>query len=86
MIRHFLCPETEREQLLTDGSWQETVDSLQELYAVDSLQELYAQFDYRDDMSSCSVYSNDGVDPVEAMKNLVCSLTTRFGVEPAGRQ
>lgn len=41
---------------------------------VDRLQEFYAEFDYPEDMNSCSIYSQDTVDPLSAMREVIGSL------------
>ncbi|WP_423786681.1 hypothetical protein [Kerstersia gyiorum] len=35
------------------------------------LQEIYSQFGYPEDMISCSVYHNDGIDPLVAAQKVV---------------
>lgn len=42
------------------------------------LQEVYADFDYPEDMASCSIYSQDGVGPLVAMNRIVERLKERF--------
>ena len=37
---------------------------------LDRLQEVYANFDYPEDMASCSIYSQDKIDPLVAMKEV----------------
>ena len=46
---------------------------------VDRLQELYAEFDYPEDMNSCSIYSQDTVDPLSAMREVIGSLKQQLG-------
>lgn len=41
---------------------------------INRLQELYAEFDYPEDMNSCSIYSQDAVDPLSAMREVIGSL------------
>ena len=45
---------------------------------LEHLQELYAEFGYPDDMASCSIYTQDGVDPLEALQNVIASLEQRL--------
>jgi hypothetical protein len=42
------------------------------------LQDLYAKFDYPEDMSSCSIYSQDSVNPKVAMLNVISSLKRKY--------
>ncbi len=42
------------------------------------LQKIYADFDYPEDMASCSVYSQDGVDPLVAMSQVLKGLSERL--------
>jgi hypothetical protein len=42
------------------------------------LQELYCQFGFPEDMRSCSIYSDDGVDPLDAARNVIQKLLARF--------
>lgn len=45
---------------------------------INRLQEIYADFDYPEDMASCSIYSQDGLDPLVAMSQVVKRLKERF--------
>lgn len=45
---------------------------------VNRLQEVYADFDYPEDMASCSIYSQDGIDPLVAMNQVLAALSERF--------
>ncbi len=45
---------------------------------VSELQELYAQFGFPDDMASCSIYSSNGIDPLVAASGVVERLSRRF--------
>ncbi|WP_223522437.1 DUF2247 family protein [Pseudomonas sp. A-B-26] len=45
---------------------------------INRLQEVYADFDYPEDMASCSIYSQDGVDPLVAMSQVVKKLRESF--------
>ncbi|RON50088.1 DUF2247 family protein [Pseudomonas frederiksbergensis] len=45
---------------------------------INRLQEIYADFDYPEDMASCSIYSQDGIDPLVAMNQIVKRLKERF--------
>lgn len=45
---------------------------------LDRLQEVYANFDYPEDMSSCSIYSQDDIDPLEIMVRVVEELRNKF--------
>ncbi|WP_407311129.1 DUF2247 family protein [Pseudomonas sp. nanlin1] len=42
------------------------------------LQEIYADFDYPEDMASCSVYSQDGIAPLVAMSQVVKRLKEKL--------
>lgn len=42
------------------------------------LQEIYADFDYPEDMASCSVYSQDSVGPLVAMSQVLKGLRERL--------
>ena len=52
--------------------------SLSEEEKIDKLQEIYSEFDYPEDMSSCSIYSQDSVDPLIAMSDVILSLKKNF--------
>lgn len=45
---------------------------------LDRLQEVYANFDYPEDMASCSIYSQDEIDPFMAMTEVVDKLRSRL--------
>lgn len=45
---------------------------------LDRLQEVYANFDYPEDMASCSIYSQDEIDPLVAMTQIVEELKRRL--------
>ncbi|MDD2739858.1 MAG: DUF2247 family protein [Methylomonas lenta] len=45
---------------------------------IDKLQEIYANFDYPEDMASCSIYYQDKVDPLVAMMRVVDKLRNRL--------
>jgi len=45
---------------------------------LDRLQEVYANFDYPEDMASCSVYSQDEIDPLVAMMQVVEELRNKL--------
>lgn len=45
---------------------------------LDRLQEVYANFDYPEDMASCSIYSQDEIDPLVAMTQVVEELKSRL--------
>ncbi len=47
---------------------------------IERLQELYAEFDYPEDMKSCSIYFQDTVDPLSAMRNVISHLKLKFEV------
>lgn len=38
---------------------------------LDRLQEVYANFEYPEDMASCSIYSQDEIDPLVAMMQVI---------------
>jgi hypothetical protein len=50
---------------------------------IDELQDVYSEFGYPEDMSSCSIYAQDGVDPLEAMKKVVKELKEAIGITGA---
>lgn len=45
---------------------------------INRLQKVYADFDYPEDMASCSVYSQDDVCPLVAMRQVVKELQEKF--------
>ncbi|CAN7265061.1 DUF2247 family protein [Pseudomonas brassicacearum] len=45
---------------------------------INLLQKAYADFDYPEDMSSCSVYSQDEISPLLAMSDVAAALKERF--------
>ncbi|MEG3219673.1 DUF2247 family protein [Vibrio gigantis] len=45
---------------------------------LDRLQEVYANFEYPEDMASCSIYSQDEIDPLVAMTKVVEELKSRL--------
>lgn len=45
---------------------------------INRLQEVYAEFDYPEDMAFCSIYSQDGIDPLVAMNQVLAALSERF--------
>lgn len=45
---------------------------------LDKLQEVYANFDYPEDMSSCSIYSQDEIDPLVAMIQVIEELKSEI--------
>lgn len=45
---------------------------------LDRLQEVYANFDYPEDMASCSIYSQDNIDPLVAMMQVIEELRNRL--------
>lgn len=45
---------------------------------LDRLQEIYTKFDYPEDMASCSIYSQDQIDPLVAMMQVVEELKSRL--------
>ncbi len=47
---------------------------------IEELQNIYVQFEYPDDMSDCSIYSQNGLDPFLAMKNTISSLKQNLGI------
>lgn len=51
---------------------------LSEEEKLDKLQELYAEFDYPEDMTSCSIYSQDSVGPLAAMSEVILALKKKF--------
>ncbi|MFK0089672.1 DUF2247 family protein [Pseudomonas sp. NPDC090755] len=48
---------------------------------VNRLQEIYADFDYPEDMASCSVYSQNDISPLVAMDQVVGELRERFSLQ-----
>lgn len=47
---------------------------------INRLQEVYADFDYPEDMISCSVYSQDNISPLVAMRQVVEVLREHFSL------
>lgn len=45
---------------------------------INNLQEVYANFNYSEDMASCSIYSQDSVAPLVGMSQVVKELRKRF--------
>lgn len=45
---------------------------------IDRLQEVYSNFDYPEDMASCSIYSQDKIDPLVAMMQVVEALKRKL--------
>jgi len=45
---------------------------------LDRLQEVYANFDYPEDMASCSIYSQHNIDPLVAMVQVADHLKSKF--------
>lgn len=45
---------------------------------IDDLQQVYSQFDYPEDMASCSIYAQDNVDPLMAMMKVVKELRKKL--------
>lgn len=48
--------------------------NLDEKYRLNELQKIYAEFEYPEEMRSCSIYSDDNIDPIEAMEELIRNL------------
>jgi hypothetical protein len=47
---------------------------------IDKLQEIYAEFGYPEDMSSCSIYNKDSIDPLIAAENVVKNLSQQLNI------
>ena len=47
---------------------------------IKALQELYSQFGFPKDMASCSVYRNNGIDPLIAAQSVVQTLPQKFNL------
>jgi hypothetical protein len=45
---------------------------------LDNLQEVYANFDYPENMASCSIYSQDEIDPLVSMMEVIKKLKIRL--------
>jgi hypothetical protein len=45
------------------------------------LQKIYADFEYPEDMASCSIYHQDGIGPLVAMSRLIGTLKQRLSVK-----
>jgi hypothetical protein len=45
------------------------------------LQKIYADFEYPEDMASCSIYHQDGIGPLVAMSRLIETLKQRLSVK-----
>ena len=52
--------------------------NLDEQTKIDRLQDIYAEFNYPQDMTSCSIYSEGSDDPIETMMNIINQLSQRF--------
>ena len=48
---------------------------------IDKLQDVYSQFDYPEDMASCSIYAQDDIDPLMAMMQVVKGLRQKFSLQ-----
>ncbi|MBW1617016.1 MAG: DUF2247 family protein [Deltaproteobacteria bacterium] len=48
---------------------------------LEQLQEIYAMFDYPEDMKSCSIYSQDEIDPIIAMGKVIDDLKIKFSIQ-----
>lgn len=48
---------------------------------LDQLQEVYAKFEYPEDMKSCSIYSQNELDPLSAMMQVVEELKRKYLLE-----
>lgn len=60
--------------LLLDGP-----DSVED--KINRLQELYGEFGFPEDMASCSIYSNNGIDPLTSAHIVVKQLAERLTCE-----
>jgi len=47
---------------------------------ISRLQEVYADFDYPEDMASCSIYSQDSLPPLIAMHNIIKFLRGKYSL------
>lgn len=45
---------------------------------LDKLQEIYADFNYPEDMASCSIYSQDKISPLVAMEQVIQELKNKL--------
>lgn len=48
---------------------------------IDALQELYAEFEYPEDMASCSIYAQDEADPLTVMMEVINTQKERFSCQ-----
>ena len=48
---------------------------------LDKLQDIYSKFNYPDDMKSCSIYSQDKLDPLLAMMYVIMELKKKYLLE-----
>lgn len=46
---------------------------------ISKLQSVYAEFNYPEDMKSCSIYSQDNEDPIVVMMSVIDGLKKRLG-------
>lgn len=57
--------------------------ALSEEEKLGGLQDVYAEFDYPEDMASCSIYAQGSVDPLVAMTEVISALKEKVaGFEP----
>jgi hypothetical protein len=75
-----IVKETEIEKLKLSALISLDELKLSEEKKCDKLQELYIVFDYPEDMSECSIYSNNKNSPLGAMRNLIMSLKKKYKV------
>jgi len=77
VVKKRMSPEsTEKWRLAKLAALDESPLSEEEKF--NQLQELYAEFDYPEDMASCSIYAQDSVDPLVAMSEVISALKKRF--------
>lgn len=45
---------------------------------LEKLQDIYVEFNYPEDMASCSIYSQDDIDPIECMRRVINTLKIKL--------
>ncbi len=55
--------------------------NISEKAKINKLQELYADFEYPEDMESCSIYSQDNLDPLSSMRLLINDLERKIELD-----
>jgi len=48
---------------------------------ISELQQIYSEFEYPEDMQTCSIYSQDNIDPLIAMSDVIKLLKNKFSIK-----